>query len=177
MQYEKVQKMKEGEIVSEESLRKEWLDVLSRFELLINGGHKLRPIRFIIRHIIDKGYDKVLFPGTSMYSLLISLPVDSKVNYDKTLKIEYNSLDETLKFRYSDWIGTDRRNADLRKRVQWEETCQATEGAALHSSGTGANNPYKSCQQSLILFFNLVCRGALYAYVIVHFPYLIKINF
>lgn len=114
--------MKEGELITSDQLRYEWANVLSRFDLFINGGHKLRPVRFIVRHIIDKGYDRVLFPGTSMYSLLISILVNDKVNFNKTLKIEFDQLTENLKFTFK---------VNGNTQINWEETCQATEGIDL----------------------------------------------
>src|SRR5258706_1019303 len=129
-------KMKEGESITSDQLKKEWANVLSTFDLFIDGGHKLRPIRFIVRHIIEQGYDKVLFPGTSLYSLLISIPIDNKVNYNMTLQIKFDELTEELKFKFSDWTGmdrhsTDRHSTDLKKQIKWEETCQATEGGSI----------------------------------------------
>lgn len=122
MPLDRVDNMKEGELVTSDQLRNEWNSVLSTYDLFIDGGHKLRPVRFIIRHIIEKGYDRVLFPGTSMYSLLVSIPVDNKVNFNKTLKIEFDHLTEELRFKY-----IDRTNG----QTKWEETCQATEGSDL----------------------------------------------
>jgi hypothetical protein len=98
--------MKEGELVNSDQLIDEWTRVLSTYDLFINGGHKLRPIRFIITHIIERGYDRHLFPGTSMYSPLISIPQDSKVNFNKTLRIEFDHLTETLNFRFKDRVSS-----------------------------------------------------------------------
>ena len=123
--------MKEGEIVTSDNLREEWKRVLSTYDTLIDNQHKLRPIRFIIRHIIERGYDSMLFPGTSLYSLLISIPSDNKVNFNKTLKITFDEQTETLKFTFSDWTGVDRQTMDAKKLIKWTETCQATEGSSL----------------------------------------------
>jgi hypothetical protein len=123
--------MEEGEIVTADSLREEWSRVLSMYDMLIDNRHKLRPIRFIIRHIIDHGYDSTLFPGTSLYSLLISIPTNNKVNYNKTLQIGFDQRTETLKFTFSDSTGWDRQTMDIKKRIKWRETCQATEGTSL----------------------------------------------
>lgn len=93
-----------------------WNSILEFYNSLISNGFKLRPIRFIVRHIIDKGYSKVMHPGTSMYSLLISIPKDGVINYDRTLKISYDNLKQTLNFVYSN------------KGIKHYESCQATEG-------------------------------------------------
>ncbi len=143
MPLDKVDNMKEGEIVTSDQMRNEWTNVLSTYDLFVNGGHKLRPIRFIIRYVIEKGYDKVLFPGTSMYSLLIYLPLDNRVNYNKTLRIEFDHLTENLRFRFSDWTGIDRQNSNFKKQIKWEETCQSTEGTALLESFLADNEDFK----------------------------------
>ena len=51
MPLDKVDNMREGEFVTSGQLRNEWTSVLSRYDLLINGGHKLTAVRFIVRHI------------------------------------------------------------------------------------------------------------------------------
>ncbi len=135
--------MKEGEIITKDILTKEWERVLSTFDMMINNGIKLRPIRFIIRHIIEKGYNETLFPGTSLYSLLISIPTDNKIDFNKTLRIEYEQLTETLIFKFSDWTGVDRQSTDLRTRVLWEDTCQATEGVSILETFFTDNEDFK----------------------------------
>lgn len=129
--------------MTSDQLRNEWTNVLSTYDLFISGGHEFRVISFIIRHIIKKGYDKVFFPGTSMYSLLISIPVNNKVNFNKTLRIEFDHLARNLKFRFSDWTGIDRQNSDLKKQTKWEATCQATEGIALLESFLTDNEDFR----------------------------------
>jgi|JI9StandDraft_1071089.scaffolds.fasta_scaffold409041_2 hypothetical protein len=126
--------MNEGDIITSDQLRNEWTNTLSTYDLFINGGHKLRPVRFIVRYIIEKGYDRVLFPGTSMYSLLISIPIDNKVNFNKTLKINFDHLTETLKFKF-----IDRTTG----QIGWEETCQATEGSDLLESFFADNKDFR----------------------------------
>lgn len=125
--------MQEGDPITVGQLKNEWSNVLSKYDQFIQAGNKLRPIRFIVRHIMDRGYDSVLFPGTSMYSLLISIPLDDRVNFSKTLKIEFDHLTEKVKFRYND--GTDPQS-------KWEETCQATEGIDLLEHFLTANTHF-----------------------------------
>jgi hypothetical protein len=126
--------MKEGESVTTDDLVNEWKGTLSTYDLMIDNGIKLRPIRFIIRHVIEKGYDRFLFPGTSLYSLLISIPTDKKVNYSRTLKIGYDQLTEELKFQFIDRTTQDRQDLNSKGKVLWEETCQATEGSSVIES-------------------------------------------
>jgi hypothetical protein len=135
---EKSIQMFEGNIITSNQLKNEWISVLSTYDSFINGGHKLRPVRFIVRYIIGKGYDSVLFPGTSMYSLLISIPIDNKVNFNKTLKINFDPLTEKLTFKFIDrTIG----------RIGWEDTCQATEGSDLLETFLTDNEDFRRVQR------------------------------
>ncbi|MEP7197901.1 MAG: hypothetical protein ABI851_15390 [Saprospiraceae bacterium] len=126
--------MRDGETITTDDLVNEWKGVLSTYDLMIDNGIKLRPIRFIIRNIIEKGYDRLLFPGTSLYSLLISIPIDKKVNYSKTLKIEYDQLIEELKFKFIDRTAQDQQDLNSKGKVLWDVTCQATEGSSVIES-------------------------------------------
>ncbi len=123
--------MKEGDVVTSENLRTEWKHVLSIFDTFIDNGYKLRPLRLIVRHIIQKGYNKALLPGTSMYSLLISIPIENRVSHNKTLSIGLDELRGRLEFKFSDWTGIDRHHSDAKKQIKWAETCLATEGSTL----------------------------------------------
>jgi hypothetical protein len=111
---------KPGDKISALELESSWKDILSTFDLLIENGHKLRPIGFLIRHIIKKGYSTELYAGSSLWSLLISLPKDMTIDFTKTLKVEIDQLTSTVKFRYQ---------CELPRPDQpkWEETCQLTE--------------------------------------------------
>ena len=109
-----------GDKISAFDLEASWKDILSTFDLLIENGHKLRPIRFLIRHIIEKGYSAELYAGSSLWSLLISLPKDMKIDFTRTLKVEIEQITSTVKFRYQcEMPRPDEPN--------WEETCQLTE--------------------------------------------------
>jgi hypothetical protein len=136
--------MSEGQIVNKDDLILEWDRALNFYDDLIENNHKLRPIRFIIRHIIEKGYNKALFPGTSLYSLLISIPQDNKVNYNNTLQIQYDELRELLKFRFTDKTGLGRQPQDGKESLRWEETCQLTEGIALLETFFSENKDFKN---------------------------------
>jgi hypothetical protein len=136
--------MHEGEIITKDSLITEWDRVLTFYDDLIQNNFKLRPIRFIVKHIVEKGYNKALFPGTSLYSLLISIPRDNRVNYDKTLMIQYDELTELLKFKFIDKTGLNRQTADRNQYLKWEETCQATEGIALMETFFADNMDFKN---------------------------------
>jgi len=111
---------KPGDKITAFELESSWKDKLSFFDLLIENGHKLRPIRFLIRHIIEKGYSTELYAGSSLWSLLISLPKDMTIDFTKTLKVEIDQLASTVNFRYQCELPRP-------KQPKWEETCQLTE--------------------------------------------------
>lgn len=111
---------KTGDVISEIELEESWEDILSTFDMLIDNGHKLRPIRFLIRHVIEKGYSKNLYAGSSLYSLLISLPIDMTIDFTKTLRVEMDWLTPTVKFQYQCKFPRP-------KEPEWIETCQPTE--------------------------------------------------
>lgn len=118
----------QGDLLTSIEIKGKWVETLSFYDQMIDGGHQLRPIRFLIRHIIDKGYDSYYFPGTSLFNLLISIPIDNKVNFTKTLKVEVDQLRNIVKFDYRDWTGLSRDNkTDIEKSLIWSGTCQLTE--------------------------------------------------
>lgn len=67
-------------------------------------------------HIVASGYSKYLFPGTSMYSLLVSIPIAGRVDYSKTLRIAYDEIAHVVTF-----------NTKQEKTSVWETTCQPSE--------------------------------------------------
>ena len=118
----------QGDELTSTDLKEKWAETLTFYDQMIDGGHQLRPIRFLVRHIIDKGYDNYYFPGTSLFNLLVSIPIDNKVAYTKTLKVEVDQLRNIVKFDYRDWTGLSRDNkADFEKSLKWSNTCQLTE--------------------------------------------------
>jgi len=118
----------QGDDLTPTDLKEKWVETLKFYDQMIESGHQLRPIRFLVRHIIDKGYDNYYFPGTSLFNLLVSIPIDKKVNYTKTLKVEIDQLRNIVKFDYRDWTRLSRdNNADFEKSLKWSDTCQLTE--------------------------------------------------
>ena len=114
-------KMKnEGDKISTTDLEISWTEILSTFDKFIENGHKLRPIRFLIRHIIENGYSRRLFAGSSLWSLLISLPSNLTVDFARTLRVDIDQLTSTVKFTYKNKLA--RPDEPI-----WTETCQLTE--------------------------------------------------
>jgi hypothetical protein len=115
--------MKEGDKISNIKLTKNWDETLKFYDDLISKNFNLRPIRFLIRHIISNNYSDKLFSGTSLYDLLISLPENDKVNFNKTLKINFNQKNQIVKFNYSQLD----RFEKTKQNQTWTIECQATE--------------------------------------------------
>ena len=93
-----------------------WIETNTRYRALTENKPGYRCIRWLIEHILDAGYSKGWFAGTSMYNLLISLPTDRKVDYSNTLRISYNELNQVAEFKLK-----------LNKVTMWETTCQPSE--------------------------------------------------
>lgn len=93
-----------------------WIETNTRYRALTENKPAYRCIRWLIEHILDAGYSKGLFPGTSMYSLLISLPTNGKADYSNTLRVAYDELTQVADFKLT-----------LNKALMWETTCQPTE--------------------------------------------------
>lgn len=115
--------MKEGDIINKLLLKKRWEETLDFYDLLIGNNHKLRPIRFLVRHIIESNYDESIYPGTSMYSLSISVPENQRVDYTKTLSISYDENSQKVTFKYWDC----RRGERSKENLVWTTECEATE--------------------------------------------------
>lgn len=97
-------------------LKYRWAHALLDFEEHIENGQELKPIKHLIKHIIKKEYNKIICPGFSMFRLLISLPIDNKITFEKTLKVEIDNIRSIVRFRYT-----------VNKELTWSETCQFSE--------------------------------------------------
>ena len=111
---------KPGDKISDTDLESSWTEILSTFDRFIEGGHKVRPIRFLIRHIIEKGYSRRLFAGSSLWTLLISLPSEMTIDFTRTLSVEVDQLTSTVTFSYKNQLPRPNEPA-------WTEICQLTE--------------------------------------------------
>ena len=132
---------KTGDKISTFDLESSWTEVLSTFDLLIENGHKLRPIRFLIRHVIEKGYSAKLYAGSSLWSLLISLPVDMTIDFTKTLIVEIDQLTSTVQFVYH--CELPRPN-----EPEWREECQLTEIVDTFEYFIGAQLDWKKIKNT-----------------------------
>jgi len=93
-----------------------WVETNTHYRSLTEHTSGYRCIRWVIEHILDAGYSKGLFPGTSMYTLLISLPTKGKVDYSNTLRIAYDELNQVAEYKLR-----------LNKAIVWETSCQPSE--------------------------------------------------
>ena len=104
-----------------------WHETNAHYRDLTENKPVYRCIRWLMEHILDVGYSKGLFPGTSMYSLLISIPLDGKVNYKHTLHIRYDELTHVIKLNMKVWLNNERSTEDLAEAIKWSTVCQPTE--------------------------------------------------
>ena len=119
--------MTEGDSITSSDLEQEWQKTLEFFGGLIEDGHKLRPIRILVKHIIEQNYSQKCYPGTSLYNLLISLPAGFKIDFTRTLNINYDQIKQKVKFDYRDFRGLKRDVKNSEKALKWTTTCEATE--------------------------------------------------
>jgi len=120
------QQLVEGDLVPLD-LTPYWMEVNTTYRQQTEGKLQFRCVRWLIEHIIDSRYSVNLFPGTSMYGLLLSLPIDGKVNYTRTLHIAYDELAQVVSLELKVWPNPDLSSGDLEKAIKWSTTCQPTE--------------------------------------------------
>lgn len=116
-------KMNEDDKITTEELIGNWNRILKFYDNLIDQGFKLRPIRFLVRHIIEQEYSRAIYGGTSLYNLILSLPTDNEIDYTKTLQVEFDKPTQTVRFNYHD----KPRNERTKENRDWSTECQATE--------------------------------------------------
>lgn len=135
--------MKEGGQVSTRELALSWEEVLAFYDNLIDRQNfKLRPVRLLVRYIIEAGFSEYFYAGTSLYSLLISLPTMGRINFKKTLRVSYNQLKQTVTFEYWDCD----RNQHNRDNKRWSVECQVTEVIDTFESFLMENEGWKPIQ-------------------------------
>lgn len=131
----------ETDRITPDDLEKKWLKTLAFYDQMIEAGHPLRPLRFLVRYIIDKEYNKQYFPGISMFNLLVSIPSNNKVDFTKTLNVKIDSLRSVVVFSYRDWTGLTRdKSADHETSLKWINTCQLTEVCDVFEHFRSINN-------------------------------------
>ena len=77
--------------------------------------------------ILRTGYSEELFSHSSMWRLLISKPnPEGKLNYQQTLKIQFDIKNSLYEMEYSDWDTIENENDD-EKAVIWTTKCTGIE--------------------------------------------------
>jgi hypothetical protein len=108
-------------------LREAWKGALESARLLVNSKWTSYHILNFINGIIDGSpYAGILFPGFSVGKLLISKPINGKLNYQQTLAISYDNQTDLFTLQYSDWDLIDSPD-EFDKAIQWAVKCPGTE--------------------------------------------------
>lgn len=107
-------------IYTPEMLEKEWENIVCRFEDLIEGGWANEAVLNLIKYIRKTQYSKLLFPGSSLGTLLISKPRNGKLNYQQTLSISDQGSKNKIKLNYSDWDIINKEE-DAERAILWNE--------------------------------------------------------
>ncbi len=115
--------MNEGATITKDQLTENWNRIFGFYESLVKQGSSLKPIKHLVQHIIKQGHSTKLYGGTSLYSLLISIPVDGRINYTKTLHVSYEQMIQVVTFTYHN----KPRNLRTEENRDWSVECQATE--------------------------------------------------
>ena len=113
----------EGEFINSNELKVLWSELLMEFDDAFKQGNNVGPIKFLIKYIIEKGYDKYYFLGSSLFSLLISIPINQKIDYSHTLRVEIDEMKkDVINFKY-------RLKNKYENEIEylWKETCQFSE--------------------------------------------------
>jgi len=93
-----------------------WSEGIESHPVIYSGRPQHRCVRWLMEHIVENGYSKHLVPYVSIASLLISIPDQGLVNYDRTLHVRFDDLDQHVVMKV--WFAGS---------LIWETTCQASE--------------------------------------------------
>lgn len=108
-------------------LKNSWENQLVIFEKLKNSKITNYGFTNFINWILKTDYSNELFAGSSMWRLLISKPTnDRKLNYQQTLKIEFDNRTSLYLMEYSDW-NTINNPEEYKKAILWKRKCTAIE--------------------------------------------------
>ncbi len=111
---------------SSEMLRKEWINAIDSFKMIINGGWMDESILGFIDYILKTDYADRFFPGSSLGTLLMSKPEKGSLNYQRTLAISFDRQTSIFKMSYSD-LDTIENEDDDSKAVIWTTECSGND--------------------------------------------------
>lgn len=106
-------------IFTAEMLKHEWLRCTERIEALLYAGWTLKEIWNLSNYIYESSFAFILYPGTSMGKLLISKPIDGKLNYNQTLSIIPDVESNKIYIKYYKY----KDNNILEKEILWRKEC------------------------------------------------------
>jgi hypothetical protein len=106
-----------------EMLKEVWDNLVERFNLLIKGGRTNKHVLDLINYIRTTDYANKFFPGSSLGTLLISKPINGRLNYQQTLEISVDKAKDNIQLKYSDYDAIDNRD-DWQKAILWTAECQ-----------------------------------------------------
>ncbi len=111
---------------TKEMLKEIWEKQIEKFKLLIDGGWTEKKILDFINYLNSTSYSSVLFPGSSLGTLLISKPKCGRLNYQQTLSIKYENLTNLFIMEYTVWDLID-SDDKTKKEIRWNIKCTGIE--------------------------------------------------
>jgi hypothetical protein len=93
-----------------------WSEGIDSHSMIYAGRPQHRCVRWLMEHIAQMGYSKNLVPYVSIVALLISIPDQGLVNYDRTFKVCFDDNEQHVVMKF--WFAGS---------LKWETTCQASE--------------------------------------------------
>ena len=107
----------------DQMLRNAWKEQIEGFKLLVNGGWTRTEIVDFITYVSNTNWASLLFPGSSLGTLLISKPHNGKLNYQQTLAIRYDDILDLFKMQYSDYDTIDSKK-EWKNAILWSKECK-----------------------------------------------------
>lgn len=109
-------------IYNGEMLKNSWKNQMKHFEKFASNGTVDKGVIDFITWILTTNNSEKLFAGSSMWNLLISKPKNKKLNYQQTLKIQFDNRTSLYEMEYSDWDSIDKED-DYEKAIIWKTKC------------------------------------------------------
>jgi hypothetical protein len=113
-------------VYTEKMLKQCWDEQIESFKTLVKAGWTDNRILDFMTWLAKTSHAAVLFPGSSMGTLLISKPKNGKLNYQQTLTIKFDNSSDLFSMEYSDWDLIEPED-DTKKAIQWNIKCSGIE--------------------------------------------------
>ena len=111
----------ENAICTADFLQKQWREISRSLESCIPGQWSNQAMVDLANYISNSKTSQSLYPGISMGTLLISKPVNQKLNFQKTLAISYLKNGKNH-LSYTDYNVIENKD-DWKKTILWEKEC------------------------------------------------------